>query len=70
MTIATLKTTIEKLKAKLADPRDGDDKRWVERWLKRCESRLAKKTQNFEHKHAFARKRRREPEAALPGEEL
>lgn len=70
MTIATLTSTIEKLKAKLADPRDGDDQRWVARWLKRCERRLSQKTRNFEHKHAVARKRRRQPEAVLPGEEV
>ena len=63
MTIAALKSTIEKLNAKLADPRDADDKRWVDRWLKRCERRLAQKTRNFEHKHTFARKTRREPVA-------
>jgi hypothetical protein len=70
MTIATLEFSIEKLKAKLADPRDGDDKRWVAGCLRRCQRRLSKKERNFEHKHAFSRKRRREPEAVPPGEEL
>jgi hypothetical protein len=70
MTIATLKSTIEKLQAKLADPRDGDDKRWVARWLTRCETRLSKKTRAFEHKHAIPRNRRRQPKAVLPGGEV
>lgn len=70
MTIATLKTTVAKLKAKLADPNDGDDRRWVTRCLKRCERRLAKKTRNFEHKQAIPKNRRPEQEAVLPGEEI
>lgn len=70
MTIAVLKSTIEKLKAKLADPHDGDDKKWVAGCLKRCERRLSKKERSFEQKQASGRKRRRESEAVLPFEKL
>jgi hypothetical protein len=70
MTITTLKSTIEKLKSKLGDPHDGDDKRWVAGGLKRCERRLAKKTRNFKLKRAIPKRRRCEPEAVLPGQEV
>ena len=70
MTIAVLKSTIERINGKLDDPHDGDDKRWVTRWLKRCEQRLAKKERNIRQKQALANKRRREPEALPPGEEV
>ena len=68
MTIASLSRTIEMVQAKLADPRDGDDKRWLARWLKCCEQQLVKKTRNFEHKQEFARNRRREPPARTAGD--
>jgi hypothetical protein len=35
---------------KLADPGDGDDKRWVGRWLARFEQELVKKERGFEQK--------------------
>jgi len=63
MTIANLKLTIEKLRAKLADPRDSDDKKWVDRWLKRCERQLSKKEKSVERKLERAERRRRQSEA-------
>jgi hypothetical protein len=66
MTVATLKLTIEKLKRKLADPGDRDDKKWVTGRLKRCERRLARKERNLEQKQIAARVRWREPESVLP----
>lgn len=41
--IADLKRFILKFETKLADPRDRDDKKWVERRLKRFNRELSKK---------------------------
>ena len=59
MTIANLKFKIAKLRAKLTDPHDGDDKNWVGRWLKGCELRLSKKEKAFDKKQTSLKRRRR-----------
>jgi hypothetical protein len=43
VTIGELRTIIQELETKLADPVDCDDKKWTERWLKRYQAELAKK---------------------------
>ena len=45
--IPQLLVRIKELEAKLADPNDDDDKRWVTRWLKNHASELEKKSKNL-----------------------
>jgi hypothetical protein len=43
-----LEVRIAKCKAKLVDPADPDDKRWLLHWLKAAEQELAKKERSLE----------------------
>lgn len=49
-TISHLEERIARCKSKLADPNDPDDKRWLARWLKAAEIRLAQKEKSKEAK--------------------
>jgi hypothetical protein len=55
VTIKELEQRIEKLRSKLADPDDPDDKRWTARWLQRHEQELLKKRRGQEHKQSEVR---------------
>jgi len=50
--ISHLEERIARCKSKLADPSDLDDKRWLARWLKAAEIRLAEKEKSRETKIA------------------
>jgi hypothetical protein len=66
VTIADLESRIEKFTAKLADPRDPDDKKWVATWIRRFESELKKKRRALSQKErSHAERPRPEPEDPL-----
>ena len=48
--IADLRELVAKFEAKLADPDDGDDKKWVARWLKRFQQELSKKEDSVDRR--------------------
>lgn len=48
--IADLRKLIAKFEGKLADPDDGDDKKWVARWLKRFQQELSKKEDSVDRR--------------------
>jgi hypothetical protein len=54
--ITKLEERIARCKSKLADPSDPDDKRWLSRWLKAAETRIAKKERSMEAKAASGRR--------------
>ena len=69
VTIADLESQIVAVEAKLADPDDADDKKWVGRWLLRLRAELDKKRRGLEFKaDEKAKGRTREPR--LPSEPL
>ena len=64
LTIEDLRASVAELEAKLAHPADPDDKKWVERWLRRYQSELAKKLdglslKNEERSKSKSRRQRR-----------
>lgn len=60
--IHKLEERIARCKEKLADPTDPDDKRWLARWLRAAERRLAEKERSLEAKSNG----RRDAKNALP----
>ena len=57
--IAELEARITQLEAKLADPKDPDDKKWTARWLERFRKELDKKRSGRSLKQREKRDRRR-----------
>ena len=56
--IAQLEERIARCRFKIADESDPDDKRWLARWLKAAEIRLAQKEQSVDAKNRGKRNRR------------
>ena len=53
------KTLVDRLLAKQANPEDPDEKRWVARWLKRFQQKLAKKEKAREQRKTDSSKQQR-----------
>jgi hypothetical protein len=62
VTIADLEVRIKDCEAKLADPNDSDDKKWVQWWLARYKQELAKKHKGLALKQRERHERRRTEE--------